>query len=122
MHYVGPLPEERGDLFHNGRKSLPVDVAHCEDCDAGLPHQDLLAWVKVAAANKADICRINLSSLEIQVCKLRDSNPRGRRQTLAVHVSARRRLGRVEVAVRVDVENADPLAVFRGSGKTCERA
>ena len=96
-------------LPHRALDPDPVDVAHREHADVGLPEERSLARVERADADERDPGRVERGKGEPVVREpLRRSAERAAERH-PVHVPGRARLGRVEVAVRVDPDHAARL-------------
>ena len=108
MHGVHAAPaEEPDDAAHGLRKARAVDFRHREHRDPCVAHEVALARIEVARPGEADIARVDLATGRVQVDEFRKPEPAGRRKALPVDVARRGSLRRVEVAVRVDVQDAE---------------
>ena len=97
----------------------PVDVAHREDADVGLAQERALGRVERADPDEGDARRVDGGQREPVVGEPLGRPPERGGERHPVHVAGRARLGRVEVAVRVDPDHAARLP--RGGGEAGER-
>ena len=98
--------------------STPVEVADRVHGDVELAHERLLARVERADADECDALGIDRRQRQPVSANALAADPEHRRERHPVDVSARRRLGRVEVAVRVQPEDA----AGAGSGQPAQCA
>ena len=97
-------PVER--LAHRPLDSDAVDLAHREDPHARLAEQLPLAVVELSEPEQRDAPRIDRGERPGVARERLAGEPERSRERHPVHVSARARLGRVDVGVRVDPEHA----------------
>src|SRR5208283_5212627 len=107
----GAAPGHAERFLHDGAHAALVDVAHGEDFDSGFADVFFFKVVDVADADEHAILRPHFGREIVDLAKLngRKSHKRGERH--AVHVAARRRVGRVHVGVSVDPEQPDFLVL-----------
>ena len=96
-------PLER--LAHGRLDAAPIELAHRVDADAALAHERALALVEGAHADEDDPLRVERRQRPRVARESLGIAAERRRQRHPVHVSTRARLGRVQVAVRVQPEH-----------------
>ena len=108
-------------LAHARLDPDPVDLAHREDLRVELLQQLALALVERAHADERELPGLDRRQLPVVVGERVAGEAERRREHHAVHVSTRRRLGSVEVAVRVDPDDAARAVHRRHADERAER-
>ena len=107
-------------LPHRALDPDPVDVAHREDADARLVQERALGGVERADADEDDPRRVDGRQRSAPRGRTTPApRPSGRGERHPVDVPRRARLGRVEIAVGVDPDDATRLT--RGRGEAGQR-
>jgi hypothetical protein len=98
-------------LARDGGDAAFVDIAHGEYRRARVAKQCPLRHIEIADPDQNKILRRDLRSRAPQVDQLRDSQSTQRRQWHPVDIPGRRRLGCVEVTMRVDPDQPNGAIV-----------
>jgi hypothetical protein len=88
-----------------------VDVAHGENPDARAAHIFFLNRVNVAHSHQHAVLRLHLGREIENIRKLTRTQPHKRGQRHPMHIATRRRFGSVDVSMRIDPDEPDPLVL-----------
>ena len=92
--------------LHHLLEPEPIDVAHRVDLHPELADELSLGLVKRAGSDDDDTARLNHRQRPLRALETAARQPQCGGEHHPVHVPARARLGAIEIAVGVDVENA----------------
>jgi hypothetical protein len=111
----------RERLAHARLDADPVDLAHREDLRVELAEQLPLAVVERADADERELPRLHRRQLPAVAPERLPAEPERGCQHHPVHVAGRRGVGRVQVAVCVDPDDAAGTAHLRHPDERAER-
>ena len=101
-----PVEPRQRAARHRGHAQF-VDVAHGVDDDPAVRQRNAFLAVQVADGDHDDVLRPQLGALVAEVDQVRMTLAGQHRHRHAVNVAGGRRVGRVEVTVRVDPDDAE---------------
>src|SRR5918992_1024410 len=104
MHKCRAGYDVESTLDHS-RDSVPVDVGHREDIEVELPDQLLLSRIETPDPHQRHLGRIHPRWLGKTV-QGETTGPQCARQRHSMNVAARRRLGSVQITMRVDPDHS----------------